>query len=179
LSPVDGGSVGVTVTELVNKNTQVLDHIQVDRFSRVASSSQTITGTNTISQDINGDFEITVTFVNRLLPGDQGCTLGYWKQSQHFDSWVTYTPGQAFSSVFEDAFPGLSLLQVLELGGGGLKALGRQTVAALLNAASGSVNFGLTTQQVIDAFNAVFPGGNYEQQKDAFASLNERTCPLH
>ena len=38
---------------------------------------------------------------------------------------------------FDDAFPGMTLLEVLSQGGGGLNALGRHTVAALLNAASG------------------------------------------
>jgi hypothetical protein len=91
---------------------------------------------------------------------------------------VGYSPSQQFSDVFENAFPGLTLLDVLKQGGGGLQALGRHTVAALLNASSG-INFGLTTTQVIDAFNAVFPGGAYETQKNAFAALNERTCPLN
>src|SRR5215210_35264 len=32
--------------------------------------------------------------------GNEGCTPGYWKQPQHFDSWVVYSPNQLFSSVF-------------------------------------------------------------------------------
>ncbi len=63
--------------------------------------------------------------------GGEGCTPGYWKQSQHFDSWTGYSPSTQFSAVFENAFPGKTLLQVLEQGGGGLNALGRHTVAAL------------------------------------------------
>ncbi|MDH3224417.1 MAG: hypothetical protein OEO23_11935, partial [Gemmatimonadota bacterium] len=68
--------------------------------------------------------------------GGEGCTPGYWKQPHHFDSWTGYDPEDLFSSAFEDAFPGMTLLEVLKQGGGGLKALGRHTVAALLNAAS-------------------------------------------
>jgi hypothetical protein len=111
-------------------------------------------------------------------PGSQGCTPGYWKQSQHFDSWVGYSPNQLFSSVFEDAFPGMTLLQVLGQGGGGLKALGRHTVAALLDASS-SIDYGLSPAQVIQSFNDVFPGADYEGLKDQFANRNERTCPLN
>jgi hypothetical protein len=111
-------------------------------------------------------------------PGSQGCTPGYWKQSQHFDSWVGYSPNQQFSSVFEDAFPGMTLLQVLQQGGGGLKALGRHTVAALLDASS-NIDYGLEPAQVIQSFNDVFPGGDYEGQKDLFANRNERACPLN
>jgi hypothetical protein len=125
-----------------------------------------------------------VVFTNTALPppptGLQGCTPGYWKQEQHFDSWTApFTPNTLFNTVFDNAFPGKTLLQVLQNGGGGLDALGRHTVAALLDAASSGVNYGMTPAQVIAAFNAVFPGGDYEGQKNIFAALNERTCPLN
>jgi hypothetical protein len=111
--------------------------------------------------------------------GGEGCTPGYWKQAQHFDSWTApYTPGTLFSDVFENAFPGLTLLQVLELNGGGLNALGRHAVAGLLSAASDGVDYDLTGQQVIDAFNAVFPGGDYETLKNRLDFLNNQGCPL-
>lgn len=112
--------------------------------------------------------------------GGEGCTPGYWRQSQHFDSWAApYTPGTDFSAVFEDAFPGMSLGEVVRLGGGGLNALGRHTVAALLNAASSGVDYPLSTAQVISQFNAVYPGGNYEGLKNTFEGYNESYCPLN
>ena len=112
-------------------------------------------------------------------PGGEGCTPGYWKQTQHFGNWTApYTPSTLFSAVFEDAFPGMTLLQVLEQGGGGLKALGRHTVAALLNGASADVDADMTAQQVIDAFNAVFPGGDYTTLHNQLAGFNEQGCPL-
>jgi hypothetical protein len=43
-----------------------------------------------------------------------------------------YAPSTPFSAVFDDAFPGKTLLQVLQQGEGGLTALGRHTVAALV-----------------------------------------------
>ena len=64
------------------------------------------------------------------------------------------------------------------VGEGGLNALGRHTVAALLNGASADVDADLTAAQVIAAFNAVFPGGDYEGQKNIFAGFNEQGCPL-
>lgn len=117
----------------------------------------------------------------KLVDVNKGCTPGYWKQDQHFDSWVTYTPATLFGSVFEDAFPGKTLLQVLNLGGGGLNALGRHTVAALLNSTNPDVNgdYPYTTAQVIAAFNAVFPGGDYNTLKNQFATANEWGCPLN
>ncbi len=109
----------------------------------------------------------------------EGCSPGYWKQSQHFGNWkAPYTPDTLFSSVFENAFPGKTLLQVLELGGGGLNALGRQTVAALLNSANPEVNFAYTTAQVISMFNDVFPGGNYDKLKNKLEIQNTISCPL-
>jgi hypothetical protein len=109
--------------------------------------------------------------------GGEGCTPGYWKQDQH--SWpAPYTPSMAFSDVFEDAFGDMTLLEVLNQGGGGLNALGRHTVAALLNAGSGGVDYDLTTAEVISAFNSVFPDGDYERLKNALESFNVQGCPL-
>ncbi|HLA15972.1 MAG TPA: hypothetical protein VJZ72_03635 [Candidatus Limnocylindrales bacterium] len=132
---------------------------------------------------------ITTTMTVALLMGlvnvaavsaKNGCTPGYWKQSQHFDSWTSpYDPTDPFSGVFEDAFPGKTLLQVLWLGGGDLNALGRHTVAALLNSASPSVDYEYSTAQVIAWFNAAFPGGDYEGLKDTFAAANEAGCTLN
>jgi hypothetical protein len=111
--------------------------------------------------------------------GGEGCTPGYWKQPQHFGNWTApYDPNDLFSEHFENAFPGMTLLQVLSQGGGGLKALGRHTVAALLNSASAGVDYEFTTAEVIAEFNAVFPGGDYEALKNQFATENERGCGL-
>lgn len=134
---------------------------------------------------VRGNTGQLVVYTNTLEPppppeGGEGCTPGYWKQEQHFDSWTSpYAPSTLFSDVFEDAFPGMTLLQVVSQGGGGLNALGRHTVAALLNSASAGVDYDVSTQGVIDAFNAVFPGGDYEGQKNIFAGFNELGCPLN
>ena len=59
-----------------------------------------------------------------------------------------------------------------------MKALGRHTVAALLNAASPGVSYDLTASEIIEGFNDVFPGGDYEGLKDLFEGFNEQGCPL-
>ena len=107
---------------------------------------------------------------------DSGCSLGYWKN--HTSNWKGYTKNTLFSAIFENAFPGKTLLQVLNLGGGGLNALGRQTVAALLNAAHTNVDYPYTTSQVISMFNAVYPAGSYETLKNDFEEKNTAYCPL-
>lgn len=115
----------------------------------------------------------------RVPEGSQGCTPGYWRQTQHFDSWIGYSPDDQFSDVFADAFPGMTLLEVVKQGGGQLKALGRHTVAALLNSASSGVSYGPTELQIITAFNAAYASGDYEGLKNELEQLNERGCPLN
>lgn len=111
----------------------------------------------------------------------EGCSPGYWKQPQHVASWpASYAPDMPFGAVFEDAFPGETLLDVLSHGGGGLRALGRQVVAALLNGASGSVAFPLSDADVIDLFDAVYPGkkADYNALADLLAADAAEGCPL-
>ncbi len=142
-----------------------------------------------VINDNNGNTALTLDLV---FPVDgtalhckgngEGCTPGYWRQEQHFDDWpAPYTPGTLFSDVFDDAFPGETLLDVLGQGGGALDALGRHTVAALLNGASGNVNYPFTDLEVTDLFNDVFAGSNddYEALKDTFEAANEAGCPLN
>lgn len=109
--------------------------------------------------------------------GYQYCSPGYWKQSQHFNNWVIFYPDKQFSKVFENAFPGKTLLQVLEQGGGGLNKLGRYTVTALLN--SVKVNSPYTKQQVIDMFNAVYPGSNASYDNLSAQFELPENCPLN
>jgi hypothetical protein len=73
------------------------------------------------------------------------------------------------------------MVEVADGNGGGLVALGRHTVAAVLNAANPEVSYDMTPQQVIDAFNAVYPGskGDYETLKNEFEEFNEQGCPLN
>ena len=66
--------------------------------------------------------------------------------------------------------------------GGGLTALMRHTVAALLNASNPDVDPASpfdTTAEVIAAFQAAFDSGSYTTQKDLFEASNEAGCPLN
>lgn len=113
----------------------------------------------------------------------EGCTPGYWKQPQHADSYpVGLTPDTPFGDVFVDVFPGMTFVQVLGQGGGGLNALGRHAAAAYLNASTnGEVQFGISAQQVVNLFNDAVsdPDANLEALKDFFNVLNENGCPLN
>jgi hypothetical protein len=115
---------------------------------------------------------------------------GFWKQPQHLDAWVTYTPGQTLESVFDvpDAFglDDVTLLAALSLEGGPTTAdaaevLLRQAVAALLNAASPEVDFPLTEAEIIAQVNAALASGDRDtilalaEELDTFNNL---FCPL-
>ena len=122
-----------------------------------------------------------------LLPtqGLEGCTLGYWKN--HTNRWCdSYRTCDRFGDVFTNAperLANLTLLEALNLGGGGIYNLARQGVAALLNACGGDVNYAGyedDTQLVIDAVNQAYAiggtaPGTLASQLDTF---NNTGCPL-
>ena len=121
--------------------------------------------------------------------GGQGCTPGYWKQKQHFDSWVNppydpYDPEGWFAEAFELdctgwACEGKTLLQALGTGGGGEKALMRHAVAALLDAASGGVSYEYNVIQIKAMVQHAYATGDFEGIKNLFEYENELGCPLN
>lgn len=73
---------------------------------------------------------------------------------------------------FAGASSAATMLQVLKTGGGlndtSIKALGRATVASLLNALQFGTNYPLTPERVIQMFNAVYNGGTYQVNATTF-----------
>lgn len=174
--PTDASGVQVTIEEVAHTGNLYLERINVigdlDGIVNILDPEDPSVTVNV--NDTNGAL---VRFKNIELPGAEGCTPGFWRQDQHFEYWTApYTPGTFFGDVFADAFPGQTLLDVVWLGGGELNALGRHSVAALLNATSPDVDYGMTPGEVIDAFNAAFASGEYEAQKDVFEAANEQGC---
>ena len=111
--------------------------------------------------------------------GGDGCTPGYWKQPQHFGSWVTYDMGDDYETIFGvDASFTLTLLDTLGQGGGGEIALGRHAVAALLNTANAGVEYGFTTAGVIAMVQDAYATGDFNGVKNTLATENELGCPL-
>lgn len=123
----------------------------------------------------------TVVFTNTAPPppGDEGCTPGYWKQSQHFDSWSGVSTNTTFASVFGSG-PG-SLLSALDTEGGPLNQLRRHGAAAYLNSISLGVDYFYTTAQVIAIVNGTgaFAGLSVEARKNLLEAANEAGCPLN
>lgn len=112
-----------------------------------------------------------------------GCSQGFWKN--HLDEWgaTGCNTTDDFDDTFEcDAFdPDVTLLEALKLGGGGLHALGRQAVAALLNAGHPDVDYALTPGEVIDKVQQAIESGEYEATQKELEEYNAHAlggCPL-
>lgn len=146
----------------------------------------------------NGESAVISTAAFQLILEKEGCTPGYWKQPQHFDLWIFYTPDMKFSEVFGMTITIMwnnkgkpmpltnpTLLQALEANGGGINALARQAVAALLNASNPLVHpdpsFD-TPAEVISAVQTVLNTPNTsddEALKNKLDFSNNAWCPLN
>lgn len=118
----------------------------------------------------------TTTTTTTPPPRFEGCGPGFWKK--HLGAWVPtgYTPGQRVRSVFTTAptaIKKLTLRRGLRLRGGRAKALTRQAIAALLNAAHPSVDYPLTKSDVIDMVNNAFASGNARTIKSLKNTLDD------
>jgi len=120
--------------------------------------------------------------------GGEGCTPGYWKQPQHLDSWAGAGPDDKFNAVFNTnaefnaeqcSSTDPTLLEAARCKGGGLSALARHAVAALLNSLSGSVDYDYTTAEVKAMVKDAIDSGNYAAAKNKLADSNELGCPLN
>ena len=134
---------------------------------------------------INSIHGIRLTYTNTFTPppGDEGCTPGYWKQDQHFDSWPAgITPNTTFTSIFGVGGT-LTFLEALGLNGGDTNALWRHGAAAYLNALSNGVDYAYTTTEVIAIVNGTgaYAGLSVEERKDLLDAANNGVggCPLN
>jgi hypothetical protein len=113
--------------------------------------------------------------------GNEGCSHGYWKN--HLSAWgpTGFSPAQDFDTVFGvNAFtPNRTLLQALQAGGGGINNLGRQGVAALLDAAHPGVDFPLTAAQVITMVQDAVVNGTAGAVASQLDVLVNQGCPLN
>lgn len=131
---------------------------------------------------INSFHGVVLTFVNALAVGNQGCTPGYWKQDQHFDSWPVSLTTTFADAGFSFGFTG-TLLSGLQAKGGDVNALARHAAAAYLNSLASGVNFSLTTAEVIAIANGtgIYAGLSVEERKDLLEAANQGVggCPLN
>lgn len=144
-------------------------------------------------------------FIDKCNNQFQGCTPGYWKQSQHFASWTGYYPvsngstATMFCSVFNcpssfsimwsvkgrpSPVSAPTLLQALQANGGGINELARHATAALLNAANANVAYPRTETEIKNMVNAALAGCDIAGTASILAEWNEsywngmHNCPL-
>jgi len=76
--------------------------------------------------------------------------------------------------------PDITLLQALNLGGGGLNNLARQAVAALLNAEDARIKgFPLSASELKGAVAAAVAAGSYDPLAATLDTYNNLACPLN
>jgi hypothetical protein len=161
-----------------------------------ATPTPTNTPTNTATPTKTPTNTKTPTPTKTFTPTpvvEEGCTPGYWKQKQHFDSWVAtgYSPNQTLESVFDVpnslGLDSRTLLQALNFNGGSgvsgaSKILLRAAVAALLNSASPDVDYSRTTASIIADVNAALASNNRTtilNLANALDADNNEGCPLN
>jgi hypothetical protein len=148
-------------------------------FSNSYPTEGSTIGTQTIT--------ITVPCDQEEETGTEGCSLGYWKN--HSDCWECYGPDTPFSEVFgveisvgkgKKGADGPTLMGALNGNGGGVTALARQAVAALLNACDPDIDYPLSEVDLIDGIYELLTDGSAEEISEAeeyLDYLNNLGCP--
>ncbi len=129
----------------------------------LASDPDPLVNTVTVHADPLGPLTNDITDQARAvvdITGGEGLTPGFWKN--HLGAWEVYTPNQTLESVFDVpdslGLDNKTLLEALNFGGGpgvngAAQILLRAAVAALLNSTSSTIDYPLTTAQVISQVN--------------------------
>jgi hypothetical protein len=104
----------------------------------------------------------------------EGLTPGYWKN--HLAAWTDYSPDDSFSGVFGISSvkeEGLTLEDALSLKGGGINALSRHAVAALLNASDPDINYPASVDEITSIFIFVSSAIDEDQLDDWIEEIKD------
>ena len=151
----------------------------------------------TAEQYVNGESQCE-TDLEIDIP--EGCTPGFWRNNadkHDASAWFGYSPDMRISDVIRELNEPLvirgkgkktitdpTLLQALDANGGGVNAMIRHGIAALLNASSECVNYpikydneiAMTIEETLNGF----PGGyTVDELHSMLAEYNELGCPLN
>lgn len=172
----------------------LLDHpetLVLDRIVTITGSDNTATtytGVTSASEQVSNTLGAQIWFKFEKVEtppddeGGEGCTPGYWRQPHHYDSWVGFSPEDPFHDVFGgDAYVGVTLGEAVQLRGGGLNALSRSAVAAILNATSPGVSYDYTVEEIVSLYNEAITGSrrDIENLKNRLDFLNNQGCELN
>jgi hypothetical protein len=133
----------------------------------------------------NAEDSTVTTTTTTTTPGGEGCTPGFWKQPQHFDSWpVPITTTLAGAGFVGTGNQGATLLAALSFQGGptiqdAKNILMRAAAAAYLN--SFDLDYPLTTAEVVSMVNDALASGDRATILALAATLdanNNLGCPF-
>jgi hypothetical protein len=164
-------------------------HIQVQDFATILRNGKLIHfkqlqygdeirvfGLAACPEDDIDFYGFVIVVLNFEEKGDEGCSQGYWKN--HRNSWgpTRYETTDRYNVVFGVPYY-KTLLGALESGGGGEYALGRQAVAALLNATHPDMDYYYTEAEVIDIVQDAYDTDDFERAKNLLEE-HISPCPL-
>jgi hypothetical protein len=169
----------VTIDEVNMPANRVVDSIRVVRNGTFLPP---LLGTSSVTVETNYSDVIIVKFYHSTVQGPpppplgKGCTPGYWKQDQHFDSWVptglktTDLVGKLFSNAYLYTLDGkqmskYTLVEALSFKGGSgtdgaAQILLRAAVAAELNAKYQGMGYPVTAGAIITAVQNALASNN-------------------
>lgn len=166
------GTVTGTASTTVTLNTPQ----GIINIARTTDGSQTVIG--------SGVFNSGPAIKEFRKVGGEGLTPGFWKNNaskKGASAWTApYTPSTKLNTigfVLPGTLGNLTMLKALELGGGGINALIRHAVAAVLNAAHPEIDYGIATPaEVIAQVNAAVASGTsaINALKDLLEGFNEQ-----
>ena len=145
------------------------------------------TDSTTTSTSPSTSTSTTTTTTTTTPEGGEGCTPGFWKGNavnKGASQWADpYDPTDLVSSVFvaPKNIGSLTLLAGLQLGGGGVNALTRHAIAAVLSAAHPDIDYPLTVAEIVAAVNAAYASGDagvIEDLKNVLDTFNNLGCGI-
>jgi hypothetical protein len=111
--------------------------------------------------------------------GYDGCGAGFWKN--HPVAWTQAFTFRfsSFESAFDVDYPGAdtTLIDALQAGGAAYDALGRQAVAALLNARSTEVDYPIYSADVLAKVKSAVESGDPGPATAELEQANQLGCP--
>lgn len=158
--------------------SEQFDFVVADLPPGVYTNTVTVTGEHQL-----GTVTASASATCEVTPGEfEGLTPGFWKNNAvrfGAGAWVNYSPGDDFGDVFgvdDGAIFGdsnLTLLEALNLNGGGVNALARHAVAALLNINNPDVTYPISEADLITAVQDALNSGDPTVIEDLKDQLDE------
>ena len=183
--PPDSGDDGDGVLEVGEIWTWTIDSGPITATTTfLATGSGIDPAGNVITYPGDPDEQDSVTVE---VMGAEGCTPGYWKNSP--GCWECLSPSQSFEDFFSvdvtlraggrNTIAAPTMMQALEATGGGVNALARHAVAAILNACDPDVAYPMSVGDIIGAVQAAIAAGEGEIKSLAtmLDMYNNYGCP--